>query len=154
MAAKLNEGDAVQVVDREATPEEEKNHTFFNYYRNLSGTLERVYPDGMATVVVDPESLPEDVRTRHFDLTEKAKNKWLDGLSGEARAKLTPDEKVFNMRYTILVDKEDLVAPGTAPKKKKTAKAAAAADEPKAVTSADLERAEEQALAERLKKKG
>lgn len=92
MAAQLKEGDAVQVVDREATPADEKNSIFFNHFRSLTGTIEKVYPDKRATVVVDIDSLPEEIRDRHQELTRAAKQKWLDGLSAEARNRLTAEE--------------------------------------------------------------
>ncbi len=179
MAASLKEGDAVQVVDREATPADEKNRTFFNHFRNACGVLEKLYDDGTATVVLDPETLPEAVRQRHEELTEAARRKWLDGLSSEARARLTPEEQQFRMRYTILVNVDDLLPAGavkkratTAPssageapgsEKTKTAgKAAgkapaerkAAEEPPRTLTLSDLEKAEEEALRRRQAKAG
>lgn len=144
MAGELKAGDAVQVVDREATPADEKASQFFNYFRNLTGTLERIYDDGKATIVVDNESLPAEILERHKELTEKARSKWLDGLSDEARNRLTPEEKQFNMRYSILVRMEDITKKGA----KKPAKKAVASD---AISQSDLDAAEEAALKARKK---
>ena len=138
MASELKEGGRVAVVDREATPADEKSGTFYNHFRNLTGVLEKVYDDGNASVVVEVDSLPVEIQQRHKDLTEKAKQKWLDGLSSEARNKLTPDEQEFQMRYTILVSLDDLA--------KATGKTAA---EEKAVSAQDLDQAEEQFLKSR-----
>lgn len=131
MASHFSEGDAVQVVDREATPADEKSSIFFNHFRGLTGTLEKVYPDKRATVVVDIASMPETIRDRHQELTRAAKQRWLDGLSNEARSRLTPEEQQFQMRYTILVQMSDLEKRGTA-SAKKTQPKAARATEPKA----------------------
>lgn len=144
MAGELKTGDAVQVVDREATPADEKASQFFNYFRNLTGTLERIYDDGKATVVVDEESLPAEILERHKELTEKARNKWLDGLSDEARNRLTPEEKRFYMRYSILVSVDDIT-------KKSAKKPAKKAATPDAVSQSDLDAAEEAALKARQK---
>lgn len=156
MATQLKQGDEVQVIDREATPADEKGQTFFNHYRNLTGILEKVYDDGIATVVVDEESLPEEVLQRHKALTDTARQKWLDGLSNEARSKLTPEEQQFKMRYTILLESQDLIKKGGKQPRAKgdTGKSRAAAlpepgaedEAPKAVRSSDLDRAEEEYL--------
>lgn len=146
MAGELKAGDAVQVVDREATQADEKASQFFNYFRNLTGTLERVYNDGKATVVVDEDSLPAEILERHKELTEKARSKWLEGLSDEARNRLTAEEKQFRMRYSILVRLEDLTRKGV----KKPAKKAAGS--PEAISTNDLDAAEEAALKARKKK--
>jgi hypothetical protein len=179
MASSLKEGDAVQVVDREATPADEKNRTFFDHFRNTRGVLEKLYEDGTATVVLDPSTLPEAVRRRHEELTEVARKKWLDGLSSEARARLTPEEEQFQMRYTILVNVDDLL-PAAAAKKggkaagakapaaphpaeersarkpqgsaRASAQAKAAAEAPRTLTLSDLEKAEEEALRQRQAK--
>lgn len=180
MASSLKEGDAVQVVDREATQADEKNRTFFNHFRNTRGVLEKLYDDGTATVVLDASTLPEEVRRRHEELTEAARKKWLDGLSSEARARLTPEEQQFQMRYTILVNVDDLLPAGAAKKAAKAstsskapaasapaeeksarktatgAKASAetrsAGESPKTLTLSDLEKAEEEALRRRQAK--
>jgi len=160
MATKLKEGDAVQVVDREATPADEKSRTFFNHYRNARGILEKLYEDGTATVVLEADTLPDEIRARHADLTEKARQKWLDGLSSEARSRLTPEEQQFDMRYTILVEAGDLLPAGSAPAKQSQAGAASAESAPRAarkardpeakpVTSSDLDQAEEEFLRQR-----
>lgn len=158
MAAQLKEGDAVQVVDREATPADEKNSIFFNHFRSLTGTLEKVYPDKRATVVVDIDSLPEGIRDRHQELTQAAKQKWLDGLSNEARNRLTAEEQKFQMRYTIMVSLNDLVEQGSAPARKAPGKAAneagapAKAEEPRVLSHKDLDAAEEEFLRSRQQK--
>ncbi len=152
MATQLKQGDEVQVVDREATPADEKAQTFFNHYRNLTGVLEKVYDDGIATVVVDEESLPEEIIQRHEELTQTARQKWLDGLSNEARNKLTPEEQQFKMRYTILLETQDLIKKGAKQPRARSAKPSEAAaekssaDAEKIVSSSDLDIAEEQYL--------
>lgn len=148
MAAQVKEGDQVSIIDREPTPNDEKSQMYFNHYRNATGVLEKVYEDGKACVVVDVESLPSVIQERHKDLTLEAKQKWLDGLSNEARNRLTPDEQVFNMRYTILVNMEDVVKQGSKPSKPK-AESAKTEKDAKSVTQSDLEKAEEEFLKSR-----
>ena len=118
---KFNEGDVVQVISREVTPADTKNQTYYPYFAGLSGTVDKVYDNEMS-VRVDEEALPEDVRKRHAEIQESIKRKWLNGLSGEARNRLTPDEKQFKLAYTILVQAADLerIKPGQKPSKKET----------------------------------
>lgn len=167
MASQPKEGDRVTVVDRDPTPADEKNGTFYSHYRNLTGTLEKLYDDGMAGVTVELDSLPEELAKRHKQLTDKAKKKWLEGLSDEARNRLTSDEKQFQMRYTILVKVTDLQKatgkPAAPPAEKPEPAAEADTAEPpkaekpdkavKAVTTSDLDKAEEEALKARQQKK-
>ena len=118
---KFNEGDVVQVISREATPADAKNQTYYPHFAGLSGTVDKVH-DNEISVKVDEEALPEDVRKRHTDIQESIKRKWLNGLSGEARNRLTPEEKQFKLAYTVLVQAADLekIKPGPKPSKKET----------------------------------
>ena len=119
--AKFNEGDVVQVVSREATPADAKNQTYYPYFAGLTGTVDKVY-DSEVCVKVDPEALPADVLKRHTEIQESIKRKWLNGLSGEARNRLTPEEKQFKLSYTILVQATDLekIKPGPKPSRTPT----------------------------------
>ena len=114
--AKFNEGDVVQVVSREATLADAKNQTYYPYFAGLTGTVDKVY-DSEVCVKVDAEALPADVLKRHTEIQESIKRKWLNGLSGEARNRLTPEEKQFKLSYTILVQATDLekIKPGPKP---------------------------------------
>jgi hypothetical protein len=102
--------DRVQVIDREATPEENKSRIFYNHMRGLTGTVRRSYlEEEEVWVDVDRDSLPEDVRVRHQETEDNMRKKWLDGLSDEARRKLGEVEKKFHLRYSILVAPEHLI---------------------------------------------
>lgn len=105
---KFKAGDYVKVVVREVTQSDLKSGLFYPHFCGLAGTVDRIYDDQVC-VRIDPDSLPEDIRNRHFDIQESIKRKWLNGLSGEARNKLTPEEKQFDLAYTILVRSNDLV---------------------------------------------
>lgn len=105
---KFKTGDYVKVVVREVTQSDLKSGLFYPHFCGLAGTVDRIYDDQVC-VRIDPDSLPEDIRNRHFDIQESIKRKWLNGLSGEARNKLTPEEKQFDLAYTILVRSNDLV---------------------------------------------
>src|SRR5579875_2524122 len=108
MAKKLTEGDSVQIADRETTPADTKSGLFYPHYRGLLGTLGKVYADGTATVNVNPDSLTPEIKTRHEAGTQVMRQKWLDGLSDEARNRLSAGEKKFTLRYTVLVSLDDL----------------------------------------------
>jgi hypothetical protein len=102
--------DRVQVIDREATPEETKKRIFYNHMRGLTGTVRRVYAEEEEVWVdVDLDSLPEEVRHRHRETEDQMRQKWLDGMSDEARRKLGGAEKQFSLRYSILTSPGHLI---------------------------------------------
>ncbi len=108
MSTELSSGDPVQVTEREAVAADAKTGLFYPHYRGLVGTVAKVHSDGTTSVTVDPASLPVAMRARHDAGSEAQRRKWLDGLSDEARNRLTAVEKQFSLRYTILVDGGDL----------------------------------------------
>ena len=65
-------------------------------------------------MTIDAESMPAEIRTRHTKGTDAMRQKWLDGLSDEARNKLSSGEKKFALRYTLLVGVGDLSPTGPA----------------------------------------
>lgn len=149
---KLAEGDRVRISGRDATPADVKSQLFFPHYRNLSGTLTKLFADNTAVVTVDPESLPADVRARHESDTARTRQKWLDGLSDEARNRLSAGEKKFSLRYTVLATLDDL----TAEKAKPAPQAALDVDAeaaPARKSLADLEAEEARHLEEKTKRK-
>jgi len=111
----FKEGDYVRIIERDVTSTDLKNGTFYPYFRGLAGVVDRIY-DKEICIRVDPETLPEDVLKRHLDIQESIKQKWLNGLSGEARNRLTPQEKQFELAYTMLIQSTDLekIKPGEA----------------------------------------
>lgn len=146
MPKKLAEGDAVLMTDREATAADAKSGLFYPHYRGLSGTLGKLYADGTATLHVEEGSLPPDVRERHLTGSQAMRQKWLDGLSDEARNRLSAAEKKFALRYTILVSVDDLRGMETGAALSKPA------DEPTRKSLADLEAEEARHLAQIAKK--
>jgi hypothetical protein len=104
----LAEGAAVRLADREPNAADNKSGLFYPYYRNLTGTVAKLYADGTATITVDSESLPPEIRARHQSGTDAMRQKWLDGLSDEARNKLSAAEKKFSLRYNLLIGVPDL----------------------------------------------
>ena len=104
---KFKDGDYVKVIIRDITPNDIKNGTFYAHYCGLAGTVDRIY-DKEICVCVDQQTLPEEMLKRHLDIQESIRRKWLNGLSGEARNRLGPDEKRFDLAYTILVQESDL----------------------------------------------
>ena len=105
---KLAEGSPVRLADREPSAADTKSGLFYPHYRALTGTVAKLYADGTATVSVDPESLPPEIRARHQAGTDAMRQKWLDNLSDEARNKLSAAEKKFSLRYNLLVGVADL----------------------------------------------
>jgi len=105
----LAEGASVRLADREPSAADTKSGLFYPHYRALTGTVAKLYADGTATISVDPESLPAEIRARHQAGTDAMRQKWLDGLSDEARNKLSAAEKRFSLRYNLLVGIADLL---------------------------------------------
>src|SRR5689334_7119417 len=111
MATKFKEGDRVRIVDREATPEDAKSGLFQNHFRGLTGTVQKLYTTtNEAAIVVDQDKLSEGIATRHIEMQEQMKTKWLDSISDDAKNRLTPKEREFSLRYTVLVSVNDLKA--------------------------------------------
>ena len=107
--AALKQGDPVFVAEREPTPDDAKNGLYYSHFASLSGSVNRIYDDGTICVDVDVATLPDGIRRRHEDTEKAAKLKWLDGLSGEARGRLSENEKQFRLSYKILVSARDLL---------------------------------------------
>jgi hypothetical protein len=165
MATAFKEGDRVRVADREATADDAKAVLFFNHFRGLTGTIQKVYAEQHAAVEIDNESLPEPILRRHIEVQETMKAGWLDKLSDEARNRLTDQERDFRLRYTVLVALNDLAPGGERPERaatvgsgERTTEVAARVPDAGAdvgvarrATSSDLEAAEE---AELLRRRG
>ncbi|MCE5323008.1 hypothetical protein LLG46_06800 [bacterium] len=115
--AELKVGDTVQVKTREVTNDDVKSSLYFAYFAGLVGSVDRVYDDDTVCVDIDIDSLTEDARKRHLDTQEFERKRWLNGLSGEARNRLSEDQKKLTISYKILVSKKDL-EPTKGPKKK------------------------------------
>ena len=145
-AHELAAGDTVRLSDREANAADVKSQLFFPHYRGLIGTISKTYPDGTANVQVPAEGLPSEIRARHLTGTDAMRQKWLDGLSDEARNKLSSQEKKFSLRYHLLISLEDLSYVDT------PAPPEADASEPARKGSAELEEAEARHLAEGARK--
>ena len=139
MAHQLKEGASVRLANRETSAVDTKSGLFYPYYRGLTGTVVKLYADDTATVAIDPDSLPDDIRKRHQAGTDAMRQKWLDGLSDEGRNKLSAAEKKFSLRYSLLVGLTDL--------------SAIDAPEPSRKSLTEIEEAEAAHLAEVAKKK-
>ncbi len=106
---RIREGEAIRIVDRVTTPSDTKSGLYYGYYRNLSGTVFKIYGQGesaQAAIDVDTESLPEDVARRHHEVRDQMRA----NLSGEAKRQSGPGmEQEFRLRYVVLVALADLV---------------------------------------------
>lgn len=178
--AAIKAGDRVQIVKREPTAEDAKSGLYYIYFGGLVGTVDRIYDDDSVCIEVDLESLNDDARKRHLEIQEAERKRWLDNLSGEARSRLSAEQRQLRMSYKILVGKKDLEPiKGGSPKKtaeksgeSKDAGAAGGegpdgapdtvsarakpveeeADAPRRVSEADLAKAEEEFLRSRQQK--
>ena len=108
--AELKEGDRVRIADREATAEDAKAGLFQNHFRGVVGVIQKIYASKEAAVEVDQSTLSEAIAARHKDMEEQKKTEWLNSMSEEARNRLTPKERDFKLRYTVLVMLSDLKA--------------------------------------------
>ncbi len=136
MTTTYDEGQRVQIASRKANAEDVKSGLYYEFFGGLTGTIQKLYPSGEAAVEVEPESLDETVSARHLDVQQAMKDKWLGGLSEEARGRLTDQERDFQLRYTVLVQNKDLTpATGTPP--------------PPRLTTAEIEAREAAELAKR-----
>lgn len=108
MSVTFAEGERVRIVDREATNEDMKSGLFYSHLRNLEGVVQKVYENSDVVVELDVEKLPEEVAKRHIEIQNAMKQKWMDGLSDDAKNRLTPKEREFRLRYTVLVASKDL----------------------------------------------
>ena len=106
--ASVKIGDRVKLTDREPAAEDVKSGLFYEYFRNLTGVVERVYEDNAVCVDVDLDSLPQDVLSRHREMEITARDKWIAGLSQEQRNRLTARDKQFEMKYKVVVAVKDV----------------------------------------------
>ena len=149
MPKTLTDGSPIRLTEREANAADLKSGLFYPYYSGLTGIIAKLYADGTAAITIDSESLPAEIRGRHQKGTDAMRQKWLDGLSDEARNKLSAGEKKFSLRYTLLVGVDDLSL--TNQPAQATAQASlnmAAAPEPTRKSLAEIEAEEARHLAE------
>jgi len=106
--ASFKAGDRVQLASREVNAEDEKNGLYYSYFGELTGAVDTVYDDGSVCIDVDLESLSQEARGRHLAMQEAERKRWLEALSGEARNRLTPEQKQLKLSYKILASKNDL----------------------------------------------
>lgn len=108
VAPVLAEGQRVRITDREITPEDMKTGALYDYMRGLSGVIQKVYTTGQVAVEIDMEALPVAIAERHTSVQEAMRTRWMDGLSEDAKGRLTEAEKLFRLRYTLLVSTADV----------------------------------------------
>lgn len=105
--AKFKEGDAVKITAREHTPQDIKSGLYYPHFANITGTILKLYGEE-ASVTVDRDSMPADIRLRHEEGEKAMRQKWLDNLSEEARGRVGEAEKSFSLNYAVLVSLADL----------------------------------------------
>lgn len=110
MDTEFKEGDRVQIVERTMTAEDAKSNLYYTHFAGIRGTITKVFSNQEASIEVDLDSLPEVIAKRHTDFQDKWRTDWLDRQSEEARNRLTPAERAFNVRYCLLLSVKDLLA--------------------------------------------
>lgn len=174
--AVVKAGDRVKIAARNVTSDDSKTGLYYEYFGGLTGTVDRVYEDQSVCVDIDLDSLQESARERHLAMQEAERTRWLESLSQDVRSRLTSEQQKLTMSYKILVSKKDLeVLAGAKPSKSKPAPAAVEkpkkapepqkpaptpkrekkppTKEPKRLSAADLDAAEEAMLQAAQKKK-
>jgi hypothetical protein len=106
--ANFKTGDGVRIKTREVTADDSKTGLYYPFFGGLVGRVDHVYDDGSICMDVDIESLGEEARKRHLATQEAERKRWLEGLSGEARVRLTEEQKRLKISYKLLVSKKDL----------------------------------------------
>lgn len=101
-------GDRVAVKTRTATEEDEKSGLYFNYFGGLVGSVDKVYDDGTMCLDIELDSLTDEMRKRHLAMQDTERRRWLKGLSGEVRNRLSAEQRQLAMSYRILVNGSDL----------------------------------------------
>ena len=108
---RFKEGDPVRLVDRVPTPSDTKSGLYYGFYRNLAGTIFKLYGSGettQAAIEIDIATLPEEVAARHLETRDRMRQT----LTGEAKRASAPGgENEFHLRYVILVALADLLKP-------------------------------------------
>ena len=128
--ADFKSGEAVMITTREVTGDDTKSGLYYLYFGGLIGKVDRVYDDGSVWVEIDINSLSDEARNRHLAMQDAERKRWLDGLSGEARGRLTEEQRQLKISYKILVANKDIEPnKGGKPKGSSSPKSESAASE-------------------------
>lgn len=144
---KFKDGDRIRIQERDSGTPDPKALTYYPFYKNLSGKVIKSYPDNTVAIEIDRGSLPEDVRLRHEASEQSMRDKWLGGLGEEEREKLSEKHKNFSLRYTLLLNANDVEADDSpAPRIKRSKPVTTESDGTPRKTAADIEAAEQEYL--------
>jgi hypothetical protein len=100
-------GDTVRIIARDQEPADIKSQLYYPHYAGLKGAILKLYGEE-ASVLIERETLPAEVRTRHVENERAMRQRWLDGLSEEGRNRLSAKEKEFGLNYAVLVALKDV----------------------------------------------
>ena len=113
MAIRWKEGDLTKILDRPVTPRDAKTGLYFTHFKNIRGTIFKLYPardanqTAQAAIDVDIDSLPDETRHRHL----QERDRMVLQMNGGKRKRAVEGEEEFRLRYVALVAVEDLVRP-------------------------------------------
>ena len=104
----LKEGEPVCILERPATAADLKSGLYFPHYRNLSGTVFKIYGTGetqQAAIDINIDSLPEEIARRH----QETRDQMFNSQSPDARKQSAPGMPAeFHLRYIVLISVNDL----------------------------------------------
>lgn len=106
--AAFKEGQKVRVVTREVTAEDRKSNRYFTHMAGLTGTVQNYYGAEEVAVRIDPDALTPVAHSVMKEAILRMRKRFLDNVSEEQRAKLTPEEQEFDANYNLLVRAADL----------------------------------------------
>lgn len=104
---RFKEGDAVMIVARDASAADTKSGLYYTHFANMRGRILKAYGEE-ASILVDRDSLPGNVRLRHEESETAERTKYLDRMSEDAKSRMSQREKEFSLNYAVLVSMKDL----------------------------------------------
>jgi len=106
MKYKLN--DRIKIITRELEPIDADNQLYYKYFGGLTGSVSKLYSDGIVCIDIDFDSLRNDFQKRHKEIERLEKERWISSLSEEAKRNMTGEQKQYKIAYKILVHEKDL----------------------------------------------
>jgi hypothetical protein len=144
---KLEQGMRVKLANREPTAADPKTLSYYPFFNDLPGVIQKMYADGTVAVTIDRDALPIEIRKRHEQSEIGQRDKWLGGLSEDEREKLTGRQRHFTLKYTVLVGADDVIVDAGAPLLAGASPADPAPEQPRLaledLTAAELQHLEE-----------
>ena len=98
----------MRIVTRPLSEQDKKVYGFFEHMQGMVGIVENVYSKDEVAIKVDLASLGKIPSDIHKEATKKMRERFVEGVSEEARKSLTKDELEFVPHYVLLCRSDDL----------------------------------------------